>query len=120
MALYNFRKKRYRENIEQAIQYAETPRCRSRQLLTYFGEKNAPLCGICDVCLGRTKADFDEQEYDRYKLKIKRLVKREKLTAEEIVTSFGNKRTELIEQVLAYLIEEGFVEIEAEIVIWQE
>jgi len=120
MALYNFRKKRYRENIEQAIQYAENPRCRSRQLLKYFGEKNAPLCGICDVCLGRTKADFDEKEYDRYKQKIKRLVKREQLTTAEVATSFGNKRTELIERVLVYLIEEGFVELKEEIVVWQE
>ena len=29
--------------------------CRSRQLLAYFGETNAPDCGICDVC--RTKQD---------------------------------------------------------------
>ncbi|MFK7980632.1 MAG: ATP-dependent DNA helicase RecQ [Saprospiraceae bacterium] len=120
MALYNFRKKRYLENIEQAIKYAENPRCRSRQLLKYFGEKNAPLCGSCDVCLGRTKADFDEQEYERYKQKIKRLVKREKLTTAEIATSFGKKRTEFIEQVLAYLMDEGFVEIKEEIVVWQE
>ncbi len=119
MALYNFRKKRYRESIEQAIQYAETPRCRSKQLLSYFGEKKAPLCGLCDVCLGRTKGEFDEQEYERYKQKIKRLVKREKLTTAELVTSFGHKRTELIEQVLAYLMEEGFVDIQEDIVIWQ-
>lgn len=120
MSLYNFRKKRYAESVEQAIQYAESPRCRSRQLLKYFGEKNAPLCGICDVCLGRTKADIDESEYERYKLKIQRLVKREKLTPSEVALSFGNKRTALIEQVLTYLIDEGFVEIVEDIVIWQE
>jgi len=120
MTLYNFRKKRYQENIEQAIQYAENPRCRSRQLLKYFGEKNAPLCGICDVCLGRTKTEFDEVEYERYKLKIQRLIKREKLTTAEVAVSFGNKRTELIEQVLVYLIDEGFVEIIEDIVTWQD
>ena len=120
MAVYNFRKKRHEENIEQAIQYAENPRCRSRQLLKYFGEKKAPLCGICDVCLGRTKSDVDESEYERYKLKIQRLIKREKLTLAEVAVSFGNKRTELIEQVLAYLMDEGFVEIVEDVVVWQE
>ena len=119
MELYNFRKERHKINIEQAIQYAEAPRCRSRQLLKYFGEKSAPLCGICDVCLGRTKANIDESEYERYKLKIERLVKREKLTTAEVALSFGNKRIELIENVLAYLIDEGFVDIVDDVVIWR-
>ena len=120
MELYHFRKKRYKENIEQAIQYAEQPRCRSRQLLKYFGEKDAPLCGVCDVCLGRTKSDIDEQEYERYKLKIKRLIKREKLNRQELITSFGNNRTELIDKVLSYLIDEGLVDIIDDIVVYKE
>ncbi len=120
MQLYNFRKKRYLESIQQAIQYAEKPRCRSKQLLLYFGEKDAPLCGVCDVCLGRTKSDIDEEEYERYKLKIKRLVKREKLTKEEVIHSFGNKRQELIDQVLAYLIDENFIDLVEDKVVWKE
>ena len=119
MALYNFRKKRYLESVQSAIDYAETPRCRSRQLLKYFGEIAPPLCGVCDVCLGRTQSDVDEQAYERYKVKIQRLIKREQLTAEEVTTAFGPKRVELIEQILQYLMEEGFVAIEADKVVWK-
>jgi len=119
MQLYNFRKKRYQENIQQAIQYAEKPRCRSKQLLQYFGEKDAPICGVCDVCLGRTKSDIDEEEYERYKLKIKRLVKREKLTRAELITSFGNKRQELIDQIVSYLIDEDFIDLVEDQVVWK-
>jgi len=119
MALYNFRKKRYLENVNNAIEYAETPRCRSRQLLKYFSEADAPLCGTCDVCIGRTKSDVDEQAYERYKVKIQRLVKREKLSPEEVSTAFGNKRVEQVEQILQYLIDEGFVDILDGKVIWK-
>lgn len=119
MALYNFRKKRYLESVNNAIEYAETPRCRSRQLLKYFGEVDAPLCGTCDVCIGRTKSDVDEQAYERYKVKIQRLVKREKLSPEEVTTAFGNKRVEQIEQILQYLIDEGFVDILDGKVVWK-
>ena len=118
LELYNFRKERYRVNIEQAIKYAENPRCRSKQLLAYFGEQEAPLCGVCDVCLGRTKSDIDEAEYERYKLKIKRLLKREKLSPEELIDSFGNNRKALIEKVFDFLVDEGFIEITEDYVVW--
>lgn len=117
--LYNFRKKRYQENVESAVQFAESGRCRSRQLLRYFGEKNAPLCGICDVCLGRTASDVDEQEYERYKLKIKRLVQKEKLTEADVHIAFGNKRMELIQEIMTFLMDEGFVEIMDDVVVWK-
>jgi ATP-dependent DNA helicase RecQ len=42
--------------IESIIQYAVNPICRSRQLLHYFNEPNAPLCGVCDVCLDAKKS----------------------------------------------------------------
>jgi len=37
--------------------YAETDRCRSDYLLSYFGEPVTELCGICDNCVsGRAEA----------------------------------------------------------------
>jgi ATP-dependent DNA helicase RecQ len=119
MALYNFRKNRYQENVTQAILYAENKRCRSKMLLKYFGELNAPLCGVCDVCLGRTKSDFDEEEYERYKEKIKRLVTKEKLNSSDLLVSFGAKRKEFIAKVMDFLLEEGIIEIEEDIVVWK-
>lgn len=34
----------------------DTSRCRSRQLLHYFGEEEATDCGICDVCVAQRNA----------------------------------------------------------------
>lgn len=107
---YNFRKEQYRLRIKKAIEYAEKPRCRSQQLLNYFGEMDVDACGVCDVCLGRTKAEISPNDYDRYKVKIQQLLKRESLTAEEIVDSFGSNRHESVIKTIEFLLDEGLLE----------
>ncbi len=40
------------DKLAQMLNYINTDnRCRSKQILKYFGEKNVKDCGICDVCL---------------------------------------------------------------------
>lgn len=118
-ALYNFRKQRQQERIRHAIAYAETPVCRSQQLLAYFGEADAPKCGVCDVCLGRTKADVNTDEFERYKEKIERLLKKEKLSLPQLLESFPPKRENQILRSLEFLLDEGFVEKEGETFCWK-
>ena len=117
-ALYNFRKQRQGERIREAIRYAETAVCRSRQLLAYFGEEDAPKCGICDVCLGRTRSEVSTDEFERYRTKIQRLLTREPLTLSQLVGSFPSKRENQVLRSLEYLLDEGFVEKEGEVMRW--
>ena len=50
-AVYDERLAQYRERIEAMLHYAKNDsKCRSRQLLEYFGEKGTKDCGQCDVC----------------------------------------------------------------------
>ena len=50
--VYEDRLEQYRERIHAMLRYAQsTDRCRSRQLLEYFGEQTCHDCGQCDVCL---------------------------------------------------------------------
>ena len=49
--VYEQRLQQYRERIHAMLDYIQREdRCRSRQLLAYFGEKNTHNCGQCDVC----------------------------------------------------------------------
>ncbi len=105
--LYVFRKNRHLERIKAAIAYAETPRCRSRQLVAYFGEEDAPACGICDVCTGRTRQDLSDEEFRALQEKISKLLKREALTLQEIVGSFAPKWENQVIKTLEYLLDEG-------------
>jgi len=44
------RKRREHKRLDTLIAYCESPACRRRVLLTYFGENPEP-CGNCDMCL---------------------------------------------------------------------
>ena len=51
-----------REKLAQMVDYAQSPTCRRRTLLEYFGEKwTGENCGACDMCL-RAADDFDATE----------------------------------------------------------
>jgi ATP-dependent DNA helicase RecQ len=60
--------------------------------------------------LGRTKAEINPDDYDRYKVKIQQLLKRENLTTEEIVDSFGSNRHEQVVKTMEFLLDEGLLE----------
>ncbi len=50
-SVYADRKRDMLHRIESVIEYCEsTDMCRSQILLHYFGETDAPPCGVCDVC----------------------------------------------------------------------
>ncbi|MGH7134870.1 MAG: helicase-related protein, partial [Pirellulales bacterium] len=38
------------EKLNRMIAFAETSRCREREILAYFGQENAEPCGRCDNC----------------------------------------------------------------------
>ncbi|MBN2891447.1 MAG: RecQ family ATP-dependent DNA helicase [Bacteroidales bacterium] len=57
---YDMLKVKYIERIEAVISYVQREdKCRSRLLLEYFGEKDAPNCGRCDVCHNKKRKSPD-------------------------------------------------------------
>lgn len=108
--LYNFRKTRHAERIKKAIAYAEDSICRSQQLLHYFGEKDAPVCGVCDVCLQRKKQALDNESFERLRQKITRLLSDEALPVKELVDSFAPKMHPDVLETLTFMQQEGLIE----------
>jgi ATP-dependent DNA helicase RecQ len=54
--VYEDRKESFSKRINAMLDYVSSQsQCRSRMLLSYFGEKDAGNCGQCDVCLARKK-----------------------------------------------------------------
>jgi ATP-dependent DNA helicase RecQ len=72
---YDYRKKDFLKRIEAVIHYAtHTTTCRSRLLLNYFGESDAPECGICDVCQSMNNIGLSSFEFNETSKKIKKLL----------------------------------------------
>ena len=74
------------ERLEKMIAYVErSHRCRSQELLAYFGETETRRCGRCDVCIERNKLTLNEVEFDSILERIKPLLKAGPCTLEQIV-----------------------------------
>jgi len=110
--LYAFRKNRHLERIRKAVAYAETPVCRNRQLLLYFGQEVDKNCGICDVCTGRTRTDISTDQFENYKQWIQELLQNGPLTLEQVVKAFPPAQEEKVLTAIGYLVDEGFLEQE--------
>ena len=115
---YKFRKERQWERIQKSIAYATTARCRSQQLLAYFDEKT-DHCGVCDVCLKRSKEGLGKDDFERYKSKIQALLRREKLTERQLMDSFSTNRHQYVTTALSYLMDEGFIDRDGDKLYWK-
>ena len=101
----------YRDRLQQAekrmetmISYAEsTNKCRSQQLLAYFGETNTKRCGRCDVCIERNKVDLNEIEFNNIVGIIKPLLHIKPCTLAEIVAAADNIHEDKVLRVIQWL-----------------
>lgn len=60
-SIYKERKNTMDKRIEHMIRYISSEnKCRSRMLLSYFGQKSTNDCGTCDVCLQAKKNAITE------------------------------------------------------------
>jgi ATP-dependent DNA helicase RecQ len=112
--LYMFRKKRAEARLNKAIEYSELDICRAQQLLHYFGQTEAPVCGVCDVCVESEKRTLETEEYDLLSNKIRTMLARETLTLKEIVDSFSEKQRTKVIQTIGFMLEEGFLKKEGD------
>ena len=62
---YEDRKERLQKRISDVVNYLQNNTiCRSRILISNFGEKNTNDCGTCDVCLRRKESELKDVEYN--------------------------------------------------------
>ncbi|MFR9166201.1 MAG: ATP-dependent DNA helicase RecQ [Dysgonomonas sp.] len=108
--VYELRKKRFSKRIESMIEYVERDDvCRSRMLLTYFGEKNISDCGHCDVCLNRSKIAITAELFQEIFGKIQSLLKeRQALDIKEITERLSPYHDEqTVIKVIRFQLDEG-------------
>jgi ATP-dependent DNA helicase RecQ len=115
---YADRKARYIRRTEHMLAYASTSaKCRSQQLLAYFGETDSYRCGQCDVCLERNELDMSKYEFDELIDHIKKQLDEQPLSLEDLVDTLPPK-TEKMLKVTRWLLDNGKIVEEDGVLLW--
>jgi ATP-dependent DNA helicase RecQ len=85
--------------------------CRSQLLLSYFGEKNPPRCGICDVCLKRNKLELSDLEFEQISEQLKKLLQQEPHGITEIVGKVERVKEEKVLLTIRWLLDNRELEL---------
>ena len=114
--IYEKRRKRFERRINSMIKYVEeTQVCRSRMLLIYFDEQFPKNCGICDVCLQKTKSGLTNYEFEEIKsLLTKSFSEKTQIRLKELIDELSVyfEDSEKIIIVVRFLIDEGLLHLE--------
>jgi ATP-dependent DNA helicase RecQ len=98
------------QQVHAVIDYIENDStCKSIQLLSYFGEKNLILCGICSVCITKNKK-ADKLEIHTLKSTILMLLEKNDFSSRDLIKQLDCTETEL-KQTLILLLEHGLISL---------
>lgn len=110
---YKTRKSNYIKQINAIKEYAlSQAKCRSQQLLEYFGDMSAKRCGNCDVCKERNKLELSEYEFDIVLKQIKPLLQSKTCTIEELAAELPGIEDDNIIKVIQYLLDNDKVTVD--------
>ena len=110
-ANYHDRKINYQRRVDAVIEYARSEeRCRSVQLLAYFGERGSKSCGQCDVCKGEHQSGITNAEFEGINRKIVQLLHAGPVEIKEITRNIeGNEKNIL--RVTRWMLDQGNLEL---------
>ncbi len=94
--VYVDRKARLDSRINAIVDYATTGYvCRSRQLLSYFGESSSQNCGVCDVCINRNKLGVDDDDYDIIRSELENILSSGAISYDQLYLRIKTSRDKL-------------------------
>jgi ATP-dependent DNA helicase RecQ len=108
-SVYEDRRERYQNRISAILAYATNDQvCRSRQLLLYFGQKDAPACGKCDYCLKKTESGLSNIEFERIWAGLCDALSSGSQSVEEL-TDRLNFTPQKVLQIIRYQLDQGYL-----------
>lgn len=118
---YHHRLEQDRKRLDAMLDYLETnSKCRSQQLLAYFGESASVRCGKCDVCLRRNKVDMSRPVFDEIVKKIRPSLLNDALTEEEMEKLLTVKEAKQLTSVLRFLTDSNKIAKDGTKFFWKK
>lgn len=104
---YEILKDKYEARVNAMIRYCTNDQvCRSRQLISYFGEHKGEDCGECDVCRSNKTKAIDPDKFDEAFDKVYKLLSSAPHSIEELCDKLGIFEEALIRKVVYKMIGE--------------
>lgn len=114
---YKERKKKYLNQIEAMIHYAQgTAKCRSQYLIEYFGQQ-VSRCGNCDVCRKRNQLELSKLEFDSILKEIKVALENGALDANKLIHAISAEDQKTV-KVIRHLLDTGKMILENNQIRW--
>ncbi len=84
--VYEWRQKEAQKRLDTMINYGQSnDRCRSQLLLMYFGDKNPPLCGTCDVCEKNSDTELTQKEAGEIRKQVLDILQEGEVNRKELI-----------------------------------
>jgi len=100
--------------VESIINYAVNNKCRSQQLLNYFNEVHAPICGVCDVCIENKKASKKTGNSDELVKSILNELSKKPLHLSQLIESLHNGNDNEKLNSIRMLLDAGTIKVNGE------
>jgi ATP-dependent DNA helicase RecQ len=108
MELLKKRRAAYEHRLSSIKKYVTSnQQCRSQMLLSYFGEKNAARCGICDVCLKRNRLGLSDLEFEQISEQVKQLLQQKPQTVSDVVNKTEKVKEQKTLRTIQFLLDGG-------------
>ncbi len=112
---YSNRKIAALRRLQAVIDFANNNSvCRSVQLLSYFGEKNAPRCGKCDVCTNRNSLNLTDIEFENICNQLKKMLLRRPYPVYEAVQTVEGFPDEKVLMAVRWMIDKQMLTKDAD------
>lgn len=113
--VYSDRKQIAFKRLESVIEYITTDKkCRSLQLLHYFGENTAMRCGSCDVCRQRNEIGLTEIEFDRLVEQLKPMLRAQSMSVKDILPHIKGLKDEKKIEALNWLADHDKLKVDGD------
>lgn len=108
---YTERKKSATRRVQSVIDFINNQDvCRSKQLLSYFGESQPRRCGKCDVCVRRNSLLLSDVEYDHIRQRLNSLLNERPYPLYEAVKQVEGFSEEKVLSAIRWMIDNNVLE----------
>ena len=109
----NQRKKVITQQLQAMLDFVEQKKvCRQTYICNYFGEKKAPACKRCDVCLEeKKKVEFDEDFLLAKRTILEKIDAEKWIKTEDILPENAHFAKQLYKDVIRFLLDEKMLQV---------